>query len=68
MGSPQNSKGHYFQEKQHLFGDVITDKNKIFVLNTVCSGWKIQNRNGSEINGNTINSEIKTEVWLQNRN
>jgi len=40
--------------REHLFGDVTMDKNKkIFSLDTICSGWKIQNRNASEINGNT---------------
>jgi hypothetical protein len=42
---PIKLKRTLLSREQHLFGDVIMDKNKIFSLNTLCSGWKIQNRN-----------------------
>jgi hypothetical protein len=51
---PTNLPRTVLSRKQHLFGDVTMAKNKIFSLDTTSSGWKIQNRNASEINGTTI--------------
>jgi hypothetical protein len=54
LGSLHNSQGDYFQGNNTIRCCSYGQK-KDLVWNTTCTGWKIlvQNRNESEINGNT---------------